>query len=71
MKLPFLWITVALVALAESNAIVVNAASAKWEHDAHDPPGSESVVLREDPQSGAFEMLGARSVRSCVRATLA
>ena len=57
MRFLFLLIAVAVAASAESNAIVVNAATAKWEHDAHDPPGSQSVVLREDPQTGAFEML--------------
>jgi ChrR Cupin-like domain len=38
-------------------AITANLAEAKWTHDAGDPPGSESVLLREDPKTGAMELL--------------
>jgi quercetin dioxygenase-like cupin family protein len=38
-------------------AIVVDEPDAKWEHEKTDPPGAESVVLREDPSSGALELL--------------
>ena len=38
-------------------AIITNQADAKWTHEARDPAGSESVLLREDSQSGALEML--------------
>ena len=57
MRLMSLWFALTLAATAESNAIVANAATAKWEHDAHDTSGSESVVLLEDPHSGSFELL--------------
>jgi len=40
----------------DSKAIIVNSGEAKWTHDAGDPPGSESIVLREDPKTGAFEI---------------
>src|SRR5947199_10317414 len=36
--------------------VVQNQASAKWSHDAGDPPGAESIVLREDSATGAIEM---------------
>ena len=35
---------------------MVNPGSAKWQHDAGDPPGSESVLLREDAASGSMEL---------------
>lgn len=38
-------------------AIITNPGDAKWTHEARDPAGSESVFLREDPQSGAMELL--------------
>src|SRR6266567_550395 len=38
-------------------AITANLAEAKWTHDAGDPPGSETVMLREDPKTGAMELL--------------
>jgi quercetin dioxygenase-like cupin family protein len=41
---------------AANGFTVVNSGDAKWKHDAEDPVGTESVVLREDPQSGAFEL---------------
>lgn len=37
--------------------VVVNGADAKWTHDAGDPPGSESIMLRADPQTGGIELL--------------
>ena len=39
------------------SAILVNSGEAKWTHDAGDPPGSESVMLREDPSNGSMELL--------------
>jgi len=36
---------------------IVNSADAKWTHDAGDPPGSESIMLRADPQTGGIELL--------------
>jgi quercetin dioxygenase-like cupin family protein len=38
-------------------AILANQADAKWAHDAGDPPGSESVFLRQDPSTGAMDLL--------------
>ena len=43
------------IALAQS--VVTNLADAKWTHDKGDPPGSESVFLREDAQTGGMELL--------------
>jgi quercetin dioxygenase-like cupin family protein len=40
-----------------STAVVFNQADAKWTHEAGDAPGSESVLLREDPQTGGMELL--------------
>src|SRR5215467_14497131 len=40
-----------------SKAVIANYAAAKWVHEPNDPPGSESVTLREDPQTGALELL--------------
>jgi quercetin dioxygenase-like cupin family protein len=40
-----------------SNAIVTNLDTAKWTHDKGDPPGSESVMLRDDPKTGGMELL--------------
>jgi quercetin dioxygenase-like cupin family protein len=43
--------------LALSQTIITNHSTAKWVHEAGDAPGSESVTLREDPQTGALELL--------------
>jgi quercetin dioxygenase-like cupin family protein len=37
--------------------VLVNLTTANWAREAGDAPGSESVTLREDPQSGAIELL--------------
>jgi glyoxylate utilization-related uncharacterized protein len=37
-------------------AMVVNSTEAKWTREAGDPPGAESVLLREDSQTGATEL---------------
>jgi hypothetical protein len=37
-------------------AMVINSTEAKWTREAGDPPGAESVVLREDSQTGATEL---------------
>jgi len=37
-------------------ALLVNLSSAPWTHDKGDPPGSESVMLREDPQTHGMEL---------------
>ena len=38
-------------------AIIANLADAKWTREPGDAPGSEGVMLREDPQTGATELL--------------
>ncbi len=43
------------VALAQS--VATNIADAKWTHDKGDPPGSESVFLREDAKTGGMDLL--------------
>lgn len=40
-----------------STAVIANLETAKWGHDQGDPPGSESVTLREDAKTGAMELL--------------
>src|SRR5262249_26786704 len=40
-----------------SQTILTNLGDAKWTHDKGDPPGSESVFLREDPQNSGMELL--------------
>src|SRR3989442_10100568 len=47
----------AISAQSASPAVIVNKDEAKWTHDRNDPPGSESVFLREDPATGALELL--------------
>jgi quercetin dioxygenase-like cupin family protein len=37
--------------------LIVNPATAKWAHDKGDPPGSESVMLRQDAKTGGMELL--------------
>src|SRR5690242_5532814 len=38
------------------SAIVANPNSVKWVHEARDPEGAESVVLRDDPKTGSLEL---------------
>ena len=38
-------------------AVIVNLDKAEWTREAKDPPGSESVVLREDAKTGGLELL--------------
>ena len=47
------------IAVAQSGpgAFLTNLATAKWTHDKGDPPGSESVFLRADPQTHGIELL--------------
>ncbi len=37
--------------------VIVNAAEAKWKHDAGDPTGSQTIILREDPGTQSVELL--------------
>jgi len=43
--------------LAAAQSMAVNLAGAKWTHDKGDPPGAESVLLRQDAQTGGMELL--------------
>ena len=45
------------VGTAFAQSVVTNLDDAKWTHDKGDPPGSESVLLREDAHSGGMELL--------------
>jgi quercetin dioxygenase-like cupin family protein len=38
-------------------AVIVNLNKANWTHESEDPPGTESVVLREDTRTGGLELL--------------
>lgn len=40
-----------------SGAILTNLGTAKWVHEKGDPPGAESVMLREDAQTRGMELL--------------
>ena len=37
--------------------VATNLATAQWTHEKNAPPGSESVLLREDSQTGGMELL--------------
>ena len=52
-------LTIFLIAagVAMAQSVVTNIADAKWTHDKGDPPGSESVFLREDAKTGGMELL--------------
>ena len=43
--------------VAMAQPVVTNLANARWMHDKGDPPGSESVLLREDAATGGMELL--------------
>ena len=42
---------------ASNSRVLANLATAKWLHESGDPPGAESVTLREDSKTGAMELL--------------
>ena len=44
-------------AFAMSQSVAINPADAKWTHDKGDPPGAENIFLRQDPATGAMELL--------------
>jgi quercetin dioxygenase-like cupin family protein len=46
-----------MTAQAPDGPVVVDLASASWQHDPDDPPGGESSILRMDRQSGGMEFL--------------
>ena len=46
-----------LLAQPQSGAIVTNLDTAQWSHDKGDPPGSESIMLRQDARTGGMELL--------------
>jgi quercetin dioxygenase-like cupin family protein len=37
--------------------VIMNAVETKWQHDAGDPAGSQTIVLREDPRTQSVELL--------------
>jgi quercetin dioxygenase-like cupin family protein len=43
--------------LAAGQSVTSNLADAKWTHDKGDPPGAESVFLRQDARTGGIELL--------------
>ena len=43
--------------VACAQPVLTNLDSAKWSHDKGDPPGSESVMLHQDPATGGMELL--------------
>ena len=47
------------IATAQSSSAprIVNPNEAKWQHDADDPPGGESLILRMDRATGAMEFM--------------
>ncbi len=59
-RFAFLSLIFMAVCFAQSSStkqiMVANPAEMKWQHDAGDPPGSESIVLRGDPSSDGFEL---------------
>jgi quercetin dioxygenase-like cupin family protein len=46
-----------MATLAKGQSVVANLADAKWTHDKGDTPGAENVFLRQDPATGAMELL--------------
>jgi len=44
-------------AQTSSEPVLTNLSTAHWTHDKGDPPGSESVLLRRDAQTGSLELL--------------
>jgi len=40
-----------------AQSVVVNRETAKWVHEKRDPPGAESVVVREDAATGGLELM--------------
>jgi quercetin dioxygenase-like cupin family protein len=57
MRISFLIVGVLLCGVVMGQSVTANLATAKWTHDKGDPPGSESVLLREDAATGAMELL--------------
>ena len=51
-----IWVDACLCQSA-SKAMIANLAEVKWSHEAGDPPGLESVTLRQDTATGALELL--------------
>jgi quercetin dioxygenase-like cupin family protein len=54
-----LTLTAAAIAAAQpaSDLILTNLDTARWSHDKGDPPGMESVLLRQDAGTGGMELL--------------
>ena len=47
---------IAAITCLGQSAVIVNPGEAAWTRDANDPPGAESVLLREDAKTGGIEM---------------
>ncbi len=45
------------LATMHGQALITDIEHARWQHDADDPPGGESAILRTDQRTGAMEFL--------------
>jgi len=46
------------LAFAQSGGITIpDLAKAKWTHEANEPPGAESIFLRQDEKTGGMDLL--------------
>jgi quercetin dioxygenase-like cupin family protein len=46
------------LALAQSAGVIIpDLAKAKWTHEANEPPGAESIFLRQDEKTGGMDLL--------------
>src|SRR5258708_4119185 len=52
-----LLLVLALPAQNGNRLLMVDPESADWQHERFDPPGAESVLLRDDSATGGTEML--------------
>jgi quercetin dioxygenase-like cupin family protein len=50
-------LSLTLAAQTGGNLVMAAPESAEWQHERFDPPGAESVLLRDDPATGGTEML--------------
>jgi quercetin dioxygenase-like cupin family protein len=50
-------LVLSFISMAAAQSVVTNLDTAKWSHDKGDPPGSESVLLRQDAKTGGMELL--------------
>ena len=57
LKTALLLSSLTLLGQTTSTAILINLATAQWTHEKGDPPGSESVMLRQDAATHGMELL--------------